>query len=176
MDEKDFDICRANPGKPCLYDVAERHEGVVVEVLRCRRCGRRSIQWMRPEIAALQDAMVEAEDDPSSVTADAVPPSPQGEGVQTKTAAEAPEPRDYWEAAEMFLKELQPLKVQSMALIALTDDPGIHDVMSVFGAGPFELASMAGVLQMHAAYQFGKVNDEDPDDDGEDEEGEPDEV
>jgi hypothetical protein len=90
--------------------------------------------------------------------------------------SEKPEPRDYWEAAEMFLRELQPLKVQSMALIALTDDPGVHDVVSVFGAGPFELASMAGVLQMHAAYQFGKANDEDPDDDGEDEEGDPDEV
>lgn len=165
----DYDICRANPGMPCLYDVVERHDSVTVEVLRCRRCGRRSIQWMRPEIAALQDAIMEAADDPTSSTADTVPPSPQGEGP-TKTAAETPEPRDYWETAEMFLKELQPLKVQSMALIALTDDPGVHDVVSVFGAGPFELASMAGVLQMHAAYQYGKANDEDPDDDGEDEE------
>jgi NMD protein affecting ribosome stability and mRNA decay len=40
--------------------VVERHDGVTVEVLRCRRCGRRTIQWMRPEIAALQDAMIEA--------------------------------------------------------------------------------------------------------------------
>jgi hypothetical protein len=168
----DFDICRANPGKPCLYDVAERHEGVVVEVLRCRRCGRRSIQWMRPEIAALQDAMTG--DAGERIAAASVSTDPAM--TEAKTDAEAPEPRDYWEAAEMFLKELQPLKVQSMALIALTDDPGVHDVVSVFGAGPFELASMAGVLQMHAAYQFGKANDEDPDDDGEDEEGEPDEV
>lgn len=55
---QDYEICRASrvPG-PCLNDVIERHDGVTVEVLRCRRCGRVHVQWMRPEIAALQDAM-----------------------------------------------------------------------------------------------------------------------
>lgn len=92
-----------------------------------------------------------------------------------------PEQREYWEAAELFLKELQPLHVQAVAMVALTDDPDVHDVVSVYGAGPFELASMAGILQMHAAYQFGKINDdEDPEDesedDGKDEEDGEDEV
>lgn len=65
MDRIDWDPCRVRPGQPCLSDVIERHEGVVVEVLRCRRCGRLSVQWMRPEIAALEEAMIErgAEDD-----------------------------------------------------------------------------------------------------------------
>jgi hypothetical protein len=60
VEKFDWDPCRARKDRPCLNDVIERHEGVVVEVLRCRRCGRVSVQWMRPEIAALQDAMEEA--------------------------------------------------------------------------------------------------------------------
>ncbi len=59
----DYDVCRVNAPLPCLYEVVERHEGVVVEVLRCRRCGRRTVQWMRPEIAALEEAMTKEDDD-----------------------------------------------------------------------------------------------------------------
>lgn len=59
IDRVDWDPCRAKREMPCLYETVERHEGVIVEVLRCKRCGRRTIQWMRPEIAALEEAMME---------------------------------------------------------------------------------------------------------------------
>lgn len=80
-----------------------------------------------------------------------------------------PEQREYWEAAELFLKELQPLHVQAVAMVALTDDPDVHDVVSVYGAGPFELASMAGILQMHAGYQYSQINGEEDEDEEDDE-------
>jgi hypothetical protein len=83
---------------------------------------------------------------------------------------EQPEKRDYWEAVEIFLKELQPLSVQAVAMVALTADEDVHDVVSIYGAGPFELASMAGILQMHAGYQYSQLNDDDEEDDEADEE------
>lgn len=151
---QDFDNCRANPGKPCLYDVVEKHEGVTVEVLRCRRCGRRTIQWLRPEIAALQDAMTEGE---------------------SKTAAEEPEPREYWEAAESWLRELQQYDVNAVAMVALIDDPDVHNVIVTHGTGPFELASMAGILQMLAAHKYGD-SQQGPGEEDEDEEDDEDDV
>ncbi len=169
MDEKDFDICRANPGKPCLYDVAERHEGVVVEVLRCRRCGRRSIQWMRPEIAALQDAMIGDADAPHP--SPAATPSPREEGLtEAKTAADTPEPRDYWEMVEELLRDLQERKVRSLIAVALIDDENIHDVLSVWGAGPYELSDAAGILQLHAGLLFNQINGSEDEEDEEDDE------
>lgn len=150
----DYDNCRANPGKPCLYDVVERHDGVTVEVLRCRRCGRRSIQWMRPEIAALQDAMT-------------------GEEPPAKTAAGEPEPRDYWPAVESWLKEAAKYPITAAAMVALTADENVHDVAVVYNAGPFETATMASVLQLMAGHKYDLMredDDEDPEDDGEEEE------
>lgn len=34
---------------PCFYEVAEVHENVTVEVLRCKRCGHIEISWYRPD-------------------------------------------------------------------------------------------------------------------------------
>ena len=34
---------------PCVYEVAEVHRNVTVEVLRCRVCGHTEISWYRQE-------------------------------------------------------------------------------------------------------------------------------
>lgn len=168
---QDFDNCRANPGKPCLYDVVEKHEGVTVEVLRCRRCGRRSIQWLRPEIAALQDAMTEETGERIAATSASTGPAM----TEAKTDAEAPEPREYWEAAETWLRELQQYDVSAVAMVALTDNPDVHDVIVTHDTGPFELASMAGILQMLAAHKYGE-SQQGPGEEDEDEEEDEDDV
>ncbi len=33
------------PVDPCIYEEVERHEGVTVTVLRCKRCGHVEIEW-----------------------------------------------------------------------------------------------------------------------------------
>jgi len=32
---------------PCVYELAERHTNVTVEVWRCKNCGHISIEWLR---------------------------------------------------------------------------------------------------------------------------------
>lgn len=32
---------------PCVYEVIEQHEGVTVEVLKCRKCGHIEVTWRR---------------------------------------------------------------------------------------------------------------------------------
>ena len=178
MGELDYEPCRADRSGPCLNEVVERHKGVTVEVLRCRRCGRRTVQWMRPELAALEEALVgEAEDGGEGPPHQSAAPtaSPQGEAFRTSKTDDEPEPRDYWEAVEEFLKELQRYRVRSLAMVALTNDPAAHDVTSVWGAGPFELSDAAGVLQLHAGYMFQRANeDEDDEDEDDEDEGEED--
>jgi hypothetical protein len=127
----DYEPCRAQPDRPCLNEVVERHEGVTVEVLRCRRCGRLSTQWMRPEIAALEEA-TEAQ------VGKTLPKPP-------------PEPKEYWPAVEHWLQRIHDLKVRSVVNIALIDDEAVNDVVSVYDAGPSELAMLGGLLIHYAA-------------------------
>ena len=75
------------------------------------------------------------------------------------------ETRDYFEAVEEFLKQIHPLKVKSVCMVALIESDDTFDVVSCFGAGPMEMAASAGVLQMHAAYKYTEINREDDDDD-----------
>ena len=131
--------------KPCLNDVVERHDGVTVEVLRCRRCGKQTIQWKRPEIATLEDSIAEA---------------------AASAPNAAPEPRDYWEAVEHFLRTLQNMKVRSLGLVALVDDEEAHDVVCTYDSSPWEIASMAGLLQLHAANREREDREEAEDDPG----------
>lgn len=165
----DWEPCQARPEGPCLNEVVERHDGVTVEVLRCRRCGRRTIQWMRPEIAALQDAIIEGENTASPIADETPPPK------RTKTAAGEPEPREYWEAAEAWLRTLQQYNVNCVAMAALIDDPDVHDVIVTHGTGPFELSAIAGILQMMASHKYGEAV-EDIDDEEDDEDGDEDDV
>ena len=74
------------------------------------------------------------------------------------------ENRDYFPAVEDFLREIQDLRVTGLAMVALVDDPECHDVVGVFDCGPFELASAAGILQLHASMRYADIN---RDDDGE---------
>lgn len=147
MSDLSFDPCPVKPDRPCLSEVVERHEGVTVEVLRCRRCGRRSIQWMRPEIAALAEEMEH-----------------QAEGT-TKTAAEEPKPRRYWDGAESWLRELQKYNVSAVAMIALVDDEDVSNITVTYDTGPFEIAMMAGILQMIANKKYCDMNDDDREED-----------
>lgn len=72
------------------------------------------------------------------------------------------DPREYFGAVEDFLREIQGLKVRSICMVALTDDPDTYDVVSAYDAGPMELAACAGILQMHAAYRYGEINRDPP--------------
>ena len=68
--------------------------------------------------------------------------------------------KPYYQTVENFLRETDDLKVRSMVLVALTDDDEIHDVICDFGAGPFELAEISGLLNLHAAHSYIKINEE----------------
>ena len=72
------------------------------------------------------------------------------------------DPREYFGAVEDFLKGIQNLKVRSICMVALTDDPDTFDVVSAYDAGPMELAACAGILQMHAACRYGEINRDPP--------------
>ena len=72
-----------------------------------------------------------------------------------------PEQRPYWEAVEEFLRALQENNVTSLCMVALCSDEDTHDVVSCWHAGPFEKASAAGILQLHASYAYNHVNDDD---------------
>ena len=72
------------------------------------------------------------------------------------------DPRKYFGTVEDFLRGIQDLKVKSICMVALTDDPDTSDVVSTYDAGPMELATCAGILQMHAAYRYGEINRDPP--------------
>lgn len=69
--------------------------------------------------------------------------------------------KPYYQTVEEFLREIDDLKVRSMVLVALTDDAEVHDVICGFRAGPFELAEISGLLNLHAAHSYIKINEED---------------
>lgn len=72
--------------------------------------------------------------------------------------------REYFEAVEGFLKAIHGLKVKTVCMVALIEDPDTFDVVSVFSAGPMEIAACAGILNVHAAKKYIEVNEEvDPD-------------
>lgn len=75
--------------------------------------------------------------------------------------------RPYYEAVETFLREIQDLNVTSMCLVALSDDKEIHNVIVGYRAGPFETASMAGILQLRAGMLYAEANEEDEEDEDE---------
>lgn len=82
------------------------------------------------------------------------------------------EEKPYFEAVENFLRELQHHDVKSLQLVALCNDPDTFDVIGTWGSGPNELASAAGLLQMHASLKYTRENedyDEDDDDDDDEE-------
>lgn len=70
------------------------------------------------------------------------------------------ENRDYFEVFEDFLRMLQGCNVTSVAMVALTDDKDTHDICAQWQCGPFELATCASVLQMHANYEYIHANDD----------------
>ena len=76
------------------------------------------------------------------------------------------ENRDYFPSVEDFLREIQNLNVTGLAMVALVDDPDCHDVVGVFDGGPFELASCAGILQLHASMRYADINRTDDDEEG----------
>ena len=88
------------------------------------------------------------------------------------------EEKPYFEAVENFLRELQHHDVKSLQLVALCNDPDTFDVIGTWGSGPNELASAAGLLQMHASLKYTRENEdynEDAgDDDGDDDDDEED--
>ena len=73
------------------------------------------------------------------------------------------ESRDYFPTVEDFLREIQDLHVTGLAMVALVDDPECHDVVGVFDRGPFELASAADILQLHASMRYADINRDDDD-------------
>lgn len=77
--------------------------------------------------------------------------------------------KDYYEAIEAFMKEIDGLHVKSIGLVALVDETDIFDVVSCYDTGPHELAAMAGILQMHAAHRYEEVNRETEEDEDEQE-------
>ena len=80
------------------------------------------------------------------------------------------EEKPYFEAVENFLRELQHHDVKSLQLVALCNDPDTFDVIGTWGSGPNELASAAGLLQMHASLKYTRENEDDDDDDDDDDE------
>ena len=67
--------------------------------------------------------------------------------------------KEYYEAIEAFMREIDGLHVKSIGLVALVDEADIFDVVSCYDTGPHELAAMAGILQMHADDVGGVVID-----------------
>lgn len=55
---------------------------------------------------------------------------------------------------------MQECNVTSLCMVALCSDEGTHDVVANWQAGPFEMASAAGILQLHAGLKYMEVNDE----------------
>ena len=85
--------------------------------------------------------------------------------------SELPEERDYFPVVEDWLESIQPMKVNSLVLIAAVDDPDAMNVCAYYEAGPMDLAGMAAVLQMRATQMYIEQNpldekDEEEDDDG----------
>lgn len=66
--------------------------------------------------------------------------------------------KPYYKAVEDFMRQCEGMKVRAMALVALVDDKEAYDVVSTYEAGPHELASCAGILQMQAAYLYNEMN------------------
>ena len=77
------------------------------------------------------------------------------------------EEREYFGVVEDFLKEIQSMQVKSVVMLACVDDENTHDVIATWRMGPFELASVAGIVSMHAAREYFKINREEDGDDGE---------
>ena len=76
--------------------------------------------------------------------------------------------KPYYACIEDFMATLDGLNVTSMVLVALTDGAdkdNTHDVVSGWNAGPFELGSVAGILQVHASFKYLEANKEDLSDD-----------
>ena len=75
--------------------------------------------------------------------------------------------KDYFQAVEQFLRTLDPIEnVTAVAMVALTDDPDCANVESTWSCGPFELVTMAGVLNLSAAKKYIELNEEEDDTDG----------
>lgn len=77
------------------------------------------------------------------------------------------ENRDYFPIVEEFLRDIQTSKVKCIAAVALLDDPDYRDTVCVYNCSPHEMVACAGVLQLHASYEYLHLND-----DAEDEEDE----
>ena len=78
-----------------------------------------------------------------------------------------PEQKDYFPAVEEFLRSLANMNVRGLAMVALVKDGGVHDVVTAWGCGPFELAQ-AAVLQLRAPELYTKINGTENDNDEED--------
>ena len=89
------------------------------------------------------------------------------------------EKREYFEAVEAFLRELQAFpedKVVSVACVALIDDPDCGYLYVGHNLEPFYLMAMSGYLGVHANKQYLQANGYiAPDNDADEEEGEADE-
>lgn len=75
--------------------------------------------------------------------------------------------KPYYEAIEDFMAACEPLNVQCMVMVAITDGADkdeTADVIAGYQAGAFELANIAGRLQLHANYEFMKAQEGDRDD------------
>lgn len=79
-----------------------------------------------------------------------------------------PEQKDYFPAVEEFLRSLASMNVRGLAMVALVKDGGVHDVVTAWECGPFELAETAAVLQLRAAELYTKINGTENDNDEED--------
>ena len=69
-----------------------------------------------------------------------------------------PEVKPYFGTVEEFLRLLQEHEITSICLVALCADEDTHDVVATWQAGPFETASAAGILQLHAALKYNEMN------------------
>ena len=69
-----------------------------------------------------------------------------------------PEQKDYFPAVEEFLRSLANMNVRGLAMVALVKDRGVHDAVTAWGCGPFELVEAAAVLQLRAAELYTKIN------------------
>ena len=79
-----------------------------------------------------------------------------------------PEQKDYFPAVEEFLRSLASMNVRGLAMVALVKDGGVHDAVTAWGCGPFELAEVAAVLQLRAAELYTKINGTENDNEEED--------
>lgn len=75
--------------------------------------------------------------------------------------------RPYFNQIEKFLENIHDKKVESICMVALLDDPDIRDAIMTFEATPADLAMMGGIMQMHAAYDYMRINGENGEDDDE---------